>query len=139
MSFVTDDQSELWSKFYSTLCENPELWALMQRFSFEAINAGFNHYSARTIFERIRWHYHIETSDPDFKINDHWPPYFSRVFMWAHPQHGPSCWRGDPPEQRPWGVHKPAVNDGFFELRTVDTNFAIEEHLHSYYSSWRSQ
>jgi hypothetical protein len=39
--------------------------------------------------------------------------------------------RQQPPAQRPWGVSKPLINDGFFELRTVKTNFEIEHALYT--------
>jgi hypothetical protein len=129
---MQDDKSHLWEKFYRAFLEEPKLWELMQRFSFDAVKAGHQHYSARTIFERIRWHVQVETNDPDFKINNDWPPYYSRVFMWAFPQHGPSCWRGNPPQQCPWGVSKPLVNDGFFELRVIDTNFEVEKTIYDW-------
>jgi hypothetical protein len=124
-----DDRSYLWEKFYTIFFEDPKLWKLMQQYCREAIQGGWEHYSARTIFHRIRWHVQVETSDPEFKINDHWTPYFSRVFMWAYPEHGPTCWCGDKPAQQPWGVHKPQVNDGFFELREVSTHFVVEKRL----------
>lgn len=127
-----DDKSPLWTKFRDIFDSDPQLWALMQRFTWELIRTGRQRYSSRTVFERIRWHIDVHTSDAEFKINDHWPPYFSRLFMWVNPQYGPSCWRGDTPEQRPWGNRKPRINDGFFELRSVDTNFEIEQRLYAW-------
>jgi len=133
---MNDDHSELWAAFADTFCAVPRLWELMQRFSFEAVQAGFKHYSARTIFERIRWHEQVERRDNEFKVNDHWPPYYSRVFMWAYPQYGPSCWRGHPSSQKPWGVHTPLVNDGFFELRVIETHFEIEQTLFKHFRGY---
>lgn len=124
-----DDQNPLWEKFAVVFSDDPTLWTLMKKYTFEAIAAGRRDYSARTIFHRIRWHVHVQTGDPEFKINDHWTPYYSRVFMWAHPQHAPSCWRDG--RQCPWGVRAPTVNDGFFELREVGTNFEIEEAIYT--------
>ena len=66
---------------------NPEIYQRFIFYTMEAIRAGREHYSARTIVERIRWHTSIETNDPDFKINDHCCPFYSRLFEDDHPDH----------------------------------------------------
>ena len=35
--------------------KHPEVWDLFEQFSFQMINRGFQNYSAKAIFERIRW------------------------------------------------------------------------------------
>ena len=69
--------------------EHPEIWGHFVRFTFEKIEQGFAHYSARGIFHRIRW----ETDKPDyekgleFKLNDHHSPFYARRFHKVFPQH----------------------------------------------------
>ncbi|WP_339667264.1 hypothetical protein [uncultured Marinobacter sp.] len=69
--------------------EHPEVWDLFVRFTQEKINRGFKHYSARGIFHRIRW----ETEEPsyqagkEFKLNDHYSPFYARSFHRIYPQH----------------------------------------------------
>ena len=67
--------------------ENPHIWKMVERFPFEVIRAGYRHYSMSSIFERMRWHYNITTSDPDFKLNNNHKAYYARYFHHCHPQH----------------------------------------------------
>lgn len=68
--------------------ENPHVYELFKRFTFEAIRSGRERFSARTILHRIRWYTGVETNDPSgFKVNDHWSPYYARLFVREYPQH----------------------------------------------------
>lgn len=68
--------------------KNPYVWRLFCRFTFEAIKRGFKAYSARPIFERIRWE--VDTADDKgrstFKINNNHLPYYTRWFMMKYPE-----------------------------------------------------
>jgi hypothetical protein len=66
---------------------NPHIYVLFKRFAFEAINAGRKHFSARMILHRIRWYTMVETSDTEYKVNDHHSPYYGRLFMKEFPAH----------------------------------------------------
>jgi hypothetical protein len=98
----------LWQDFKHFHADNPHVWPLFVRFAFEAIKAGRQRFSARTIIHRIRWFTSVETTtaDEDFKINNNWSPYYARVFMRIYPEH-----------------------EGFFETRAVDENPTIEAEL----------
>ena len=71
--------------------EHPEVWQLFVRFTFELIHRGFQHYSARAIFHRIRW----ETAEAgvdqekEFKIGNNHSPFYARRFMAMYPQYAP--------------------------------------------------
>jgi hypothetical protein len=72
--------------------QNPKVWHLFKRFTFELIDAGHKHYSARAVIHRIRWHTDVETVDPDafpegLKINDHYSPWYARAFQKVYPDH----------------------------------------------------
>jgi hypothetical protein len=67
--------------------ENPHIYALFDRFVRELIRAGRLRYSSRAVFERIRWHMAVETSDPHFKLNDHHTPYYARMWMRENPEY----------------------------------------------------
>jgi hypothetical protein len=68
------------------------------RFTRQAINAGRTRFGARMVWERMRWYTMIEAKDEafNFKLNDHYPPYYARLFMEENPRY-----------------------EGFFELRKV--------------------
>jgi hypothetical protein len=69
--------------------QHPEVWLLFEKFTFDLISRGFRHYSAKGVFERIRW----ETDQADvngestFKVNNNYSPFYARAFMQKHPQH----------------------------------------------------
>ena len=75
------------AKFWTFHKENPHVYQLVKRFTFQAIRAGRSHYSIQSIFERMRWYTDIETNDPDFKLNNNHRPFYSRLFMDDHPEH----------------------------------------------------
>lgn len=66
---------------------NPNVWVLFQKYTFQAIEAGREHYSVNAIFERIRWHTDIETRGDQFKINNNHRPYYARYFHHVYPEH----------------------------------------------------
>lgn len=79
--------------------ENSKVWELFVKFAFRAINRGFKHYGAKTIFEAIRYHCDITTTGSEFKLNNNYTAYYARKFHRTYPQH-----------------------DGFFETRKVKAN-----------------
>lgn len=84
---VTRKSTDLEAKFARFHMRNPKIYELFKRFTFEAIGAGREHYSSRTIFHRIRWHVEIETdSDDRFKINNNHSPYYGRMLMRDFPK-----------------------------------------------------
>ncbi len=66
--------------------EHPEVYALFKRFTFEVIRANRNRFGARMIAERIRWHSLVE-SEGAFKYNDHFTPFYVRLFEAEFPEH----------------------------------------------------
>jgi hypothetical protein len=66
--------------------ENPDVYKLFKRFTFDAIARGHDNYSSKAVFERIRWHTEIETSG-EFKMSNNYTPYYARLFMWEFPEH----------------------------------------------------
>jgi len=68
--------------------EHPIVWELFCKFTFQRIYKGFENYSARGIFHRIRWETEqAVTADDDFKLNDHLSPFYARRFMKMYPEH----------------------------------------------------
>lgn len=66
--------------------ENPAVYVLFKRFSFEAIEKGRKHFSAEAVINRIRWETLISGND-DFKINNNYKAFYSRLFMKDFPQY----------------------------------------------------
>jgi hypothetical protein len=59
--------------------------SLFERITLALIDQGFEHYSARAILHRIRWHYTVDAGMRDFKCNNNWTPRLARWFMEEHP------------------------------------------------------
>jgi len=68
---------------------NPIVSKLFVKFAFEIIERGFSNYSAKAIFERIRWETDQADSDgrSTFKMNNNYTCWFSRKFMDRYPEH----------------------------------------------------
>lgn len=79
--------SELQKAFDKFNAENPQVWELFIKFTFEVIRTGRKHYSVNAIFERIRWHTDIETNDREFKLSNNHRAYYARHFHDKFPDH----------------------------------------------------
>lgn len=83
-------------EFFEWLRENWPIWRAFEREARRLKARGFQHYSARTIWEVLRHHTNLQESRGPWKLNDHYPPDCARLLMLAYPEDF----------------------DGFFELRT---------------------
>ena len=72
-----DQILDAFEKFHG---KNPQVWQLFRRFALNAYQTGRDHYSAKAVFERIRWHIEIETSGGEVKLNNNFTAYYARMF-----------------------------------------------------------
>ena len=67
---------------------HPDVWDLFVRFTFDRIEKGYENYSVKAIFERIRWE---KDSGGDgvnsFKLNNNYTAFYSRRFMRMYPRY----------------------------------------------------
>ena len=94
LTLEMDTRTDAQKRFDAFHADNPDVYELFKRFTFEKIDAGKKKYSARGIIFRIRWETDIQTTEEQPNINDHWSPFYARMFMRDFPRH-----------------------EGFFELR----------------------
>jgi hypothetical protein len=81
-------EQQIARRFHKFDQANPRFWNLFQRFAFEVINAGRDHYSADAIFHRIRWHVNIELNSTEpVKVNNDYAAHYARKFHDNYPQH----------------------------------------------------
>ena len=82
--------------FLTYHAENPKIYALFKRFTFEVIDLGHDHYSADAIMHRVRWETAVTAQpqpgqrvDPDepFKINNNYVAHYARMFMSEFPRY----------------------------------------------------
>ena len=67
---------------------NPEVWKMFVGFTFEMIMSGRKHYSAKAVFERLRWEVDISRGPANtFKLNNNYPAFYARRFHRMYPEH----------------------------------------------------
>lgn len=73
--------------FLDWLRDNQHIWIAFVSETSKVINAGFKHYSARTIIHVLRHHSALAEKDSEWKINNNISPYLARLFALCYPQH----------------------------------------------------
>ncbi len=67
-------------RFEEFHAQNPAVYDCLARLAREWIRrTGTNRCSIRALFERARWELAIEISDPNYRQNNTWRPFFSRL------------------------------------------------------------
>jgi len=67
--------------------DNPQVYRLFCHYCDEAIRAGRKYLGAKMIWERMRWHARVETTDAAFKLNNNWHSFMARLWLAEHPEH----------------------------------------------------
>jgi hypothetical protein len=78
------DRFSAWAEFHT---RHPAVFDLFCKFARQARAArGSARIGARMVGERIRWHsfVDVESTDGEFKFNDHLWPYYARLAMAVH-------------------------------------------------------
>jgi hypothetical protein len=66
--------------------DNPHVYAALVRLAREWVaRTGRRQLGMKALFERARWDLVIETSDPDFVLNNDYTAYYSRLIMAREP------------------------------------------------------
>ncbi len=65
--------------------ENPKVYDLLVQFTRMAKDSGRQRFGIRMIWERLRWYVMIETTDADYKLNDHYHSRYARLIMDQEP------------------------------------------------------
>ena len=60
--------------------EHPQIYKAFIKYALQAKQKGFDNYSAKSLFEIIRWHTPIK-ADGVFKINNNFAPDYARKMM----------------------------------------------------------
>jgi hypothetical protein len=64
-----------------------EVYELFDALALQVVARGYSRYSSDAILHRIRWHYHIDKGDREFKCNDHWTATLARWWLKKHPEY----------------------------------------------------
>jgi len=85
--FSKSRADQIFERFVEFHQANPNVWSLFCHFA-DDMRKTQDHYSARAIFERVRWEidYTVKTDNDPLKINDHCSPYYGRMYLATHPE-----------------------------------------------------
>lgn len=75
------EQKSRFKKFHA---ENPHIFIEFKRLAKQMLTSGRKKYSARTIFEVMRWDYDIKTKHEEFKISNDFIPIYVRLLIYNH-------------------------------------------------------
>lgn len=105
LDYAPKPRSPRYGRFLKFHRDSPRVYELFRHFAVLAKSKGRRKYfGARMIGERIRWYTSVETtSEDDYRINDHYWPYYARLLM----------------------LSDPAQFEGFFERR--DAHFDVDD------------
>lgn len=75
-------------KFEQYHKDNPHVYKLFLKYAKQVKSLGFDRFSSKAIFERLRWHLSFETKDYDsaFKINNNYTSFYARKVMSEYPE-----------------------------------------------------
>jgi hypothetical protein len=65
---------------------NPQIYRQFKTLALKMKATGRKRYSARTIIEKMRWDYDIETTGDVFEINGDFVPIYVRLLIHHHPE-----------------------------------------------------
>lgn len=65
---------------------HPEVFALFEAFTAEAVQHGYQHFGAKAIAERVRWQVALDYADRALKFDNRHTAYFSRLLVLRHPE-----------------------------------------------------
>lgn len=82
-----NEQGKHYEEFMKFHTDNPDVYLLFKKFTFEAIQRGRKKLGVGAIIERVRWYTDIETRGGPFKLNNNYSPYYARMFMSDFPEH----------------------------------------------------
>lgn len=73
-------------RFEDYHAEHPEVYGYLVAFARELRGKGFSHYSIKTLWERLRWHFHVDRDEGDYKLNNNYHSRYARKLMADYPE-----------------------------------------------------
>jgi hypothetical protein len=72
-------------RFWEYHTAHPEVYGLLVKLARDVKARGKMRYSMKAIFERARWHYHIERGEDGFVLNNDFTSHYARLIMKQEP------------------------------------------------------
>lgn len=87
IEFQKSKAPSLAERFHEYDRENPHIYQLFIKYARMVKDTGFNKFSAKAIFERLRWHVMFETHDIEpFKLNNSYTAFYARKAIKDYPE-----------------------------------------------------
>ena len=67
--------------FWDFHAKNPRVYSELVRLARQAKDAGRSKVGIGMLFEVVRWHIFLETTDPDYKLNNNHRSRYARLIM----------------------------------------------------------
>ncbi len=67
--------------------ENPYIYHQFRYYTLRVIQSGFKNFGSQMIIEKIRWETGVVSKNSDFKINNDYAAFYSRMFMLEYPNY----------------------------------------------------
>lgn len=86
MTFATRVKTradQIFDRFVIFHKANPVVWILFKQYANEMREVR-DHYSGRAVWERVRWDVDFATTGESVKMNDHYFPYYTRMYLATH-------------------------------------------------------
>lgn len=83
---VAEEKPSLAEQFEAFDRSHPDVYALFTQFASELREAGRESYGAKSIMERIRWHYATSSRGETFKINNNYTSRYARKLIHERPE-----------------------------------------------------
>lgn len=84
----SQNEDKITADFNRWISQDARLYHTFERITKKMIDRGFQHYSAKGIFEVMRWHVDMEKGpDAHVKLNNNYTSRLARMFEEKNPQH----------------------------------------------------
>jgi len=83
--FDGGEKKALADKFRVFHEENPEVYNQLRSLALKMRGTGRPKYGIAGLFEVLRWHRALETTDEDFKLNNSYRAFYARLLMTQEP------------------------------------------------------
>ena len=86
VEFLVGEAKGTDAKFQEFHAENPQVYTALRDRALQLKRKGWNHYGIKAIVEVVRFHRALETTDPDFKLNNNYSSRYARILMDEEPE-----------------------------------------------------
>ena len=75
--------AEQWAQFHA---DNPHVADALEQLAESWFAAGNPRIGTKALWERLRWEAGVQTNAQDYRLNNNWPAFYSRVLLERRPE-----------------------------------------------------